>query len=73
MVFFIAKDYLNGAGIEVKSLKVVQTTIHDPDEDHSKRKLLLFPASAVGIPYNTAFSWNELRNATFVHNDFCIA
>ena len=51
----------------------MQITIRSPDEDHSKRKSLPFPASTVGIPYNKAFSWNELHNATFVHNDFCIA
>ena len=70
--FLHAKDYLNGAELRSESPKVVQTTIHDPDEDHSKRKLLPFPASAVGIPYNMAFSWNELHNATSVRNRFCI-
>ena len=56
-----------------KRLKVMQITTHSPDEDHSKRKLPPFPASAVGIPYNKAFSWNELHNATSAHNGFCIA
>ena len=62
-LFFLAKE----------RQKVVWITIPDPDEDHSKRKLLSFPASAVGILCNKAFSWNELHNATFVHNDSCIA